>query len=164
MSFLPESDVKRIIDYAISHGKRSFAALMPDNAYGAVVEAAFQQDVARRNAPRDRAGKISARSGQAHRAGAAAWRRRRRRADAIFIPDGADAVPQVVAALAADHVNFRRVQLLGTGLWDDPRIFSTPALHGGLFAAPEFDRLPQFLGALPLALRAGPGAHRDTSL
>src|SRR5450759_4782768 len=48
LSFLPESDVRRIVDYAISKGKRSFAALLPDNAYGAVVEAAFQQEVARR--------------------------------------------------------------------------------------------------------------------
>src|SRR5665213_3462914 len=42
------TDVKRIVDYAISRGKRSFAALMPESAYGAVVEAAFQQEVSRR--------------------------------------------------------------------------------------------------------------------
>ena len=47
LSFLPESDVRRIVEYAVSRGKRSFAALMPDNAYGTVVEAAFQQDVPR---------------------------------------------------------------------------------------------------------------------
>jgi ABC-type branched-subunit amino acid transport system substrate-binding protein len=29
------------------------------------------------------------------------------------------------------------VQLLGTGLWDDPRIFSDKQLEGGLYAAPE---------------------------
>ncbi len=48
LSFLPESDAHRIVDYAVSRGKRSFAAMIPDNAYGAVVEAAFQQAVARR--------------------------------------------------------------------------------------------------------------------
>src|SRR5579871_5654742 len=48
LSFLPESDVNRIIDYASSTGKRSFAALLPENAYGNVVEAAFQQAVPRR--------------------------------------------------------------------------------------------------------------------
>src|ERR1700736_3928869 len=45
LSFLPESDVNRIIDYAAGTGKRSFAALVPDNAYGNVVEAAFKQAV-----------------------------------------------------------------------------------------------------------------------
>ena len=96
--------------------------------------------------PRRRAGKISARSEQDGRAGRGAWRRRRARSTRIFIPDGADAVPQVVQSLAASGVNLKRVQLLGTGLWDDPRIFSTAALDGGWYAAPESSRLPQFLG------------------
>src|SRR3954470_18579788 len=47
LSFLPESDVNRIVEYAASTGKRSFAALLPENAYGNVVEAAFKQAVGR---------------------------------------------------------------------------------------------------------------------
>jgi branched-chain amino acid transport system substrate-binding protein len=39
LSFLPETDVERIIGYAAAQGKKSFAALVPDNAYGTVVEA-----------------------------------------------------------------------------------------------------------------------------
>ncbi len=136
LSFLPETDVKRIVDYAISRGKRSFAALMPDSAYGAVVEAAFQQEVSRRG------GRIlalekypidpSKLAEPVQRVAQAATR-----VDSIFIPDGADAVPQVVQALARSGVNLRRVQLLGTGLWDDPRVFSTAALEGGWYAAPD---------------------------
>src|SRR5258705_754129 len=45
LSFLPESDVDRIIGYAASQGRRSFAALVPVNAYGSVAEAAFKQSV-----------------------------------------------------------------------------------------------------------------------
>jgi outer membrane PBP1 activator LpoA protein len=48
LSFLPESDVNRIVDYAAGTGKRSFAALLPDNAYGNVVETAFKQAVPRK--------------------------------------------------------------------------------------------------------------------
>ena len=47
LSFLPESDVNRIVEYSASIGKRSFAALLPDNAYGNVVEAAFKTAVGR---------------------------------------------------------------------------------------------------------------------
>jgi len=136
LSFLPETDVKRIVDYAVSRGKRSFAALIPDSAYGTVVEAAFQQEVSRRG------GRIVALEKYPfdpnrlaepvrHVAQAAP------QVDSIFIPDGADAVPQVVQALGAAGVNLKRVQLLGTGLWDDPRIFSVSALDGGWCAAPE---------------------------
>lgn len=136
LSFLPESDVRRIVDFAVSRGKRSFAVLLPDNAYGTVVEAAFQQEVSRRG------GRVVAlekypidtnRMTEAARRVAQAANQ----VDSIFIPDGADAVPQVVQALAAGGVNLKRVQLLGTGLWDDPRIFSTTALDGGWYAAPE---------------------------
>ncbi|MGN6573710.1 MAG: penicillin-binding protein activator [Pseudolabrys sp.] len=136
LSFLPESDVRRIVDYAVSRGKRSFAALLPDNAYGTVVEAAFQQEVARRG------GRVLAlekypvdpgRMSEAIRRVAQAANR----VDAIFIPDNADTVPQVAQQLAAAGVNTKRVQLLGTGLWDDPRIFADKQLDGGWFAAPE---------------------------
>src|SRR5215467_11639748 len=48
LSFLPESDVNRIVDYSASIGKKSFAALLPDNAYGNVVEAAFKQAAGRK--------------------------------------------------------------------------------------------------------------------
>jgi ABC-type branched-subunit amino acid transport system substrate-binding protein len=145
LSFLPETDVRRIVDFAISRGKRSFAALLPDNAYGTVVEAAFQQEVSRRGGrvlalekyPSD-ASKIA---DAARRAGQAA-----NQVDSIFIPDGADAVPQVVQALTAAGVNLKREQLLGTGLWDDPRIFSSPALDGGWYAAPESTGFRNFSG------------------
>jgi branched-chain amino acid transport system substrate-binding protein len=145
LSFLPETDVRRIVDFAVSRGKRSFAALLPDSAYGAVVEAAFQQEVARRGGrvvvlekyPLD-PGKMAEPARRVAQAAA--------RIDSIFIPDGADAVPQVVQALAGAGVNMKRVQLLGTGLWDDPRIFSTTALDGGWYAAPDATGFRNFSG------------------
>src|SRR5262249_6821353 len=69
------------------------------------------------------------------------------RADALFIPDGGDSVPAVVQALAANGVNLKRLQGLGTGLWgDDQRIFSEPALEGGWFAAPDSGGFRAFSG------------------
>src|SRR5262249_55159148 len=132
LSFLPETDVERTVQYATSIGKHSFAALIPDNPYGTVVEAAFKQAVARRNGqvvgieryPHDKAGMGT----PIHNIAQASTR-----ADALFIPDGGDAVPDVVAMLAGYGVNIKRLQLLGTGLWDDPRIYAAPALDGGLF-------------------------------
>jgi len=146
LSFLPETDVKRIVDFAISRGKRSFAAMLPDSAYGAVVEAAFQQEVSRRGGRILALEKYPADPGKmaepARRVAQAAAH-----VDSIFIPDGADAVPQVVQALAAAGVNLKREQLLGTGLWaDDPRINQTAALDGGWYAAPEAAGFRSFAG------------------
>ena len=41
LSFLPESDINRIVEYSAGIGKKSFAALLPEIAYGNVVEVAF---------------------------------------------------------------------------------------------------------------------------
>lgn len=136
LSFLPESDVERIVQYAAATGKHSFAALIPDNAYGAVVEASLKQAVARHN------GQIIALEHYPHDKGGMANPVRivaqaSARADSLFIPDGGDAVPDVVAALAGNGVNVKRLQLLGTGLWDDPRIYATASLDGGWYAAPD---------------------------
>ena len=136
LSFLPESDVARIVQYAGSAGKRSYGALIPDNPYGTVVEAAFRQDVARRGGqvvaieryPHDKAGMAGPVKNVAQAAS---------RVDAIFIPDSGDVLPDVVQTLAANGVNTKKVQLLGTGLWDDPRIYSVPAVEGGWYAAPD---------------------------
>jgi branched-chain amino acid transport system substrate-binding protein len=136
LSFLPETDVERVVAYAVSQGKRSFAALMPENAYGIAVEAACKRAVARRGGrvvaleryPPDPA-KLQE---PVRRLAQAAVR-----ADAIFIPDSADDVPAVVQALAVNGVNLKRVQLFGTGLWEDPRIFADQALQSGWYAAPD---------------------------
>jgi branched-chain amino acid transport system substrate-binding protein len=136
LSFLPESDVDRIVSYAISQGKKSFAAAIPDNAYGSVAEAAFKQSVARRGGrivalehyPADRNQMQTAIRTVAQSAA---------RADAIFIPDGADSAPAVVQALAAAGVDLKRVQILGSGLWEDPQIFTNAALEGAWYAGPD---------------------------
>ena len=136
LSFLPESDVHRIVEFGASRGKRAIAAMIPENAYGGVAEAALQAAAARRNA---RVVAIERYSADPARLQGAAQRiaQAAARADALFIPDGADALPQVLNALAAANLNLRRVQLLGTGLWDDPRISSIPQLQGGWYAAPD---------------------------
>jgi branched-chain amino acid transport system substrate-binding protein len=145
LSFLPESDVDRIIGYAASQGKRSFAALVPDNAYGTVVEAAFKQSVTRRGGrvvaleryPLDRAQMQGPVRNVAQAAG---------RADAIFIPDGAEAVPTVVQTLNASGIDTKRVQLLGSGLWEDAQIFSNPQLEGAWYAGPDSTGFRNFSG------------------
>jgi ABC-type branched-subunit amino acid transport system substrate-binding protein len=136
LSFLPESDVDRVIEYAAGNGKRSFAALLPENAYGSVVDAEFRQIVARKG------GRVVALEHYAadrqqlqdpvRRVAEAA-----NQADSIFIPDTAEAVNPIVQALGATGVDRKRLQLMGTGLWDDPKIFADTSLQGGWFAAPD---------------------------
>jgi len=57
--------------------------------------------------------------------------------DSLLLADDGDSLAAVVDALTTARANLRAVQLLGTGLWDSPRVFSTAALQGGLYAAPD---------------------------
>lgn len=145
LSFLPESDVNRIVDYSAGTGKKSFAAMLPENAYGNVVEAAFKQAVARKGGRIVAFEKYGAdRSAAAGRIAAALGG-----ADALFLADDGDAVVATADALTAAGANLRNIQLLGTGLWDNPRVFASAPLQGGLYAAPD-----------PAGFRAFAGRYR----
>jgi ABC-type branched-subunit amino acid transport system substrate-binding protein len=136
LSFLPESDVDRIVRYAAANGKKSLVALLPDNAYGAVVEAQLQQAVSQvsgRIVSIERYASEQAKLAEPIRRAAAASKQ----ADAVFIADSSDMTPQIVQALAKNGVSQQRIQLIGTGLWDDPKLFADPNLAGAWFAAPD---------------------------
>ncbi len=135
LSSLPESDVDRVVSYAISQGKRSFVGLIPAGAYGTLVAAEFKQAVTRgggrvlalehyagRDMIHEAVKKVIEASGHA---------------DAMFIPDGADVVTDMASALAAAGVKLQPIKLLGTRAWDDPKIFSDALLEGGWYPVPD---------------------------
>jgi ABC-type branched-subunit amino acid transport system substrate-binding protein len=55
-------------------------------------------------------------------------------------------VPAAVAALGVNGIDPKRVQLLGSGLWEDPQIFSNPAFDGAWYAAPDSSGFRNFSG------------------
>ncbi len=115
LSFLPQNDVQRIVQYAVQSGKRSFASFTPDSAYGQVAQGAFQEAVAAaggRVVAMEKFAATPAGPGESARrlTGAAG------QIDAIFVPDPFDgAAPN---ALKAAGIDINRIQILGTGPWD----------------------------------------------
>lgn len=45
LSFMPEEEVRRVVDYAASQGKKTFAGLIPQTPYGDTVGRAFRAEV-----------------------------------------------------------------------------------------------------------------------
>ena len=163
LSFLPRSDVERIIGYAGSQGYRSIAALLPQNAYGAVVEAALQQAVAQSG------GRLVAieryaldRVDMQAKAEAIASIASQGLADAVFMPDAGDAAPFLAQVLAAKNVRSSDVKFLGSGQWNDPRILGEPALAGAWFPGPPEEDFQAFSGRYQAAHGAEP--FRSASL
>jgi hypothetical protein len=134
LSFLIESYVDRIVDFAAQRGKKSFAALVPENDYGNVALAEFQAATARagvrvqtieRYAPGSASAAVQRVAGLGDQI------------DAVFIPEQADGMIAVSQALSASGITGPRLQLLGIGVWNDARVLKLPALQGAWFAAPE---------------------------
>lgn len=136
LSFMPQSDVRRIVAFAVERGKKSFAALIPQTAYGSVAEAEFTQAVTASGArltmvERYQPNKASVEAAVAKiKAGTG-------QIDALFIPDDGNGLPGVGAALQAAGISSRSMQLLGTGVWNEARVFRASSLSGAWFAAPE---------------------------
>src|SRR5204862_1539287 len=107
LSFLPESDVNRIVDYSAGIGKRSYAALVPDNAYGNVVEAAFKQAVGAKG------GRVIAfeKYGADRATPARTVAQSLGQADALLLADDGDSVVATADALTAAGANLRNIQL-----------------------------------------------------
>lgn len=138
LSFLPQTDVERIVRYAASKGKRSYAALLPANAYGTVVEAALQKSVA------NSGGRVMAleryqldRTSMQEKAQIIANLAKSGTIDAIVMPDAGDAAPFLGQILAANGVSPSQIQFLGSGQWDDTRIAQESNLNGSWYPAPE---------------------------
>ena len=160
LSFLPESDVNRIVDYSASIGKKSFAALLPDNAYGNVVEAAFKQAVGRKG------GRIVAfeKYGADRAAAARTVAQSLGSADALFIADDGESVVATADALTAAGANLRNIQLLGTGPVGQSARLREPRAAGRALCRAGSVGLPRLLRPLPRQIRRRPGAHRNAGL
>jgi branched-chain amino acid transport system substrate-binding protein len=175
LSYQPETEVKRAISYAAAHGHANFTGVIPRNAYGDRVLAAFKAEAA--------AEKVTVRAilrfdpsttdlSQTASAASASG------ADAILIAQGGTQLAALATLLGPTHP-----QLLGTGLWAERSLAKEAALSGGWFAAPppradaNFDQhyratfrseppqlAPLAYDAISLiaALASGPPYHRFT--
>ena len=143
LSFLIENYIDRITDYAAQQGKKSFAALVPESDYGNVALAAFQEAAARHNV---RVEAVERYTPGTLSAAAARIAGDLPRVDALLIPEQAEAMPAVAQALNANGIDSHKVQILGTGLWNDPRVLKLPALQGAWFATPENAGFSAFAG------------------
>jgi len=140
LSFLAGRDVPRIVSFAMSRGKRNFAELIPQSAYGRIAEAAFARVVSsgggqaavRATYPPDDSNAMLGPVRQVANAIKAG-----QQVDALFLPAGREDLPTLAHLLASAELSSARVQFIGTGQWDYPNIGGDRALVGGWYPAPD---------------------------
>lgn len=143
LSFLVEGYVDRIVSFAAQKGKTSVAALVPENDYGTLALGEFQSAAARngmrvQGIERYTAATLPAAVERVAALGA--------QIDSLFIPEQAEGMAAVSAQLVAKNIDTKKVQVLGTGIWNDARVLKLPALQGAWFSAPENAGFNAFAG------------------
>ena len=143
ISFPPEEEVARIVDWASLQGINRFAFIGPRNVYARRVETALRFEASRRGgtvvgsefydpsdeAPVDEAQRLAGRVKSAINSGA--------QKVAIMIPDDGVQLRAVAPLLPYYGNDLRRLQYIGTSIWDDESIWREPVMNGAVFATPD---------------------------
>jgi len=140
LSFLAGADVPRVSSYALQQGKRNFAVLVPDSAYGRLAENAFAKTVASgggRTVVRATYSPTNPASMAAPVAQIANVIKQGQQVDALFLPASRDELPSLAPLLAKNGITSSKIQFIGTGQWDYPGVGREQALVGGWYAAPD---------------------------
>jgi hypothetical protein len=131
LSFLIEGYVDRVMDYASSKGKKTFAVMAPQSDFGNVAVNEAQLEASRLNVQIS----VVARYAPGQAAGAAPQIvGAATPADAVLIAEPADSAGAAASALIGKGY---KGQILGTGVWADPKALNAAALNGAWIAAPE---------------------------
>jgi branched-chain amino acid transport system substrate-binding protein len=167
LSFPPEIEVARIVEYASRRGVERYAYLGSQNRYGMAVYDALQTH-AQLNAGSVAGeafytGDVEAMSRAASRltneqfealTPEEALERRRSTEEwipdplvpfqAVILPEGGTRLRALGPLLISQSVDPLVVRFLGTGLWNNEDLLREPALHGGWFAGPDLSARGRF--------------------
>ncbi len=170
LSFPPEAEVKRIVDFVAQSGAVNYAFIGPESAYGDRVRNAYVQSV------RGVGGRITQNEtydgddisvmqtpakklADAYKAGRS---NTRQVFEAIILPEGGTPLRSLAPLLPYYDVDPDDVQFMGTSLWHREETVREPALDGGVFAAPDQEARAAFTNAYDQ--RYGEEASRLASL
>ncbi len=141
MGFIPQADVQRMIGFAASRGKKAFAALLPQTAYGNAIEAEFMSAA---SASGRRVTSVARYAPGAPEAGVAQLRSALSQSDTLMLAEGAEGLGGLLNALSSAGISSRQVQFIAPAIWQDSRVFTQSVLDGAWFAAPDTSRFNAF--------------------
>jgi ABC-type branched-subunit amino acid transport system substrate-binding protein len=162
LSFQPTPEVERIVAFTAKRGKTRFAALIPRDDFGKLVEPVFRDAVTRNggtvaaletypataNALLDPLRKISA--------AIAAAEAQRAPIDALFMPGGQEYLELLARLLPQAKIDTGKVKLIGTGGMDYPNAGRDASLLGAWYPGPDPRGWSEFAQKYAKAYQAAP--------
>ena len=166
LSFQAHQDVDRIVNYALSQGRRNFAALIPNDVRGQQLATLFRSRVEQgggrvialatyppgANGMLEKAQELfetvsgTGENGAAAADGAAILPATTYASpiDAVFIPGGPEVLPTLDRIIRYTKVDTASVRLIGTGSWDFPSLSRYKSFAGGWYPSPAPSGWKQF--------------------
>lgn len=132
MSFLPNQIVDRTVSYATGTGLTSMSAILPQGAYGALVERQLRKTLAERGGVLNGVSRYQY-SNESVVAAVQEILPAIEQSDAIFIPDGGTAPVAIARVMQSEGIKLSDKRLIGTGQWRSSDLKS-PFLQGAIFA------------------------------
>jgi branched-chain amino acid transport system substrate-binding protein len=144
LSFQPGPEIARVVAYAARQGKRRFAALIPDDAFGKLAAAAFREAVERAGGtvvalesypasangmlePMRKVGLVL-RAAQDSEGG---------QVDALFLPGGQENLERIARLMPQADIDTTRLKVLGSGGMDYANAGHNPGLVGAWYPGPD---------------------------
>lgn len=160
---LPESQIDRIVNFAMDKGKFNFAILAPNNSYGKITTDYLKKFVRARDGNFITSEYYEANNQDIERAvnrvvnsfGVPTKSRNRDTSylgdydriypQVIFIPESGKILSKIANSIINSNKDERQFQLIGSTQWDDPATLKDINLLGGWFPAPEPEKFQIFI-------------------
>ncbi len=154
LSYTQQADTTRMMNYALSLGKRNFYAFLPDSAVGAIQESVLRQVAGQAGATvqiakYERSGPGIETAVRAAAVGMAS-------ADAVYISEGGQIPSAVLSSLKRAGVDMSNKTILGSGQWESVK-FGSPALEGALYTGRDVTNFNAFASRYQTTYNAQPG-------
>lgn len=143
LSFMAAAEVNRVVAFAAAKGKRRIAALVPDDAYGRLLEASLRETAAQARAevvaleryaeaPNAMLGAVKRLSD-----GVRGIEEHGDPIDALFLAGGEETLVTMTPQLKQARFDPQKLKVIGTGALDYANAGREPFLQGAWFAAPD---------------------------
>ncbi|MCP4185167.1 MAG: penicillin-binding protein activator [Hyphomicrobiales bacterium] len=157
LSFTPQDDVRRIISYAASQGKRSIIAFLPSNAYGAVVEGTLRQVAGRSGVEIVHIARYE-RSGEGIEAAVRDAAVFYENADTVYIPEGGNVPSAILGSIKRMRLPMADKQILGSGRWESVKL-GDRLLSGAIYPGRDITKFDNFSARYEVKYGVKPGVN-----
>jgi ABC-type branched-subunit amino acid transport system substrate-binding protein len=133
LGFMPDEQVRRVVKYAAGKGLKRFSGFAPDSEYGKLMMEEFRRTAIMQNVSIGFADFYKS-SNEARVDVSKAALITPENTQVAFIPEGDGRLTEIAAIIAKNTADKGKIQLIGSGQWDDPSILTATQLEGGWFA------------------------------